>query len=111
MTAQTIDQELAAVLICLAPLGHRGLQYVNTRTREFSWRGMLDSEAWSSGEAQLIIAAGALWNRSEGLDLAYVAGLSRAFFDAFVNALAALRGRDFSTTWQRALYAITEVEQ
>jgi hypothetical protein len=99
-----VDRELAAVLICLRPLGERGLSYVDSARREFDYLEMLADHPWSSGERQMIIAAGGLWNRAvDRLDLAYLATLSPPFFQAFVDAVAALRGQDFTSDWRLAL--------
>lgn len=98
-----MDSELNAVLVCLAPLGERGLRYVDTKRREFSWRDMLDDQGWSTGEAQLIRAAGALWNTAH-VDLSYLAtAMGGEFFQAVMDAIAARRGADFRTDWQAAL--------
>jgi hypothetical protein len=101
------DRELAAVLICLTPLGARASQYVDTRTREFHADAMLRG-GWSSGERWLILCAKALWRGvPESIDLAYVATLDARFFLAIVNGIAAYRGDDFSSDWRAALEAVT----
>lgn len=102
MTA-SIDRELAAVLITLAPLGDRGRQYVDTARREFHADTAL-RVAWSSGERWLIICARALWRGvPETIDLASIATLDEQFFLAVMNGIAAYRGRDFITNWMSAL--------
>jgi hypothetical protein len=101
------DPELEAVLIALAPLGERGLAYVDVRRRTFYAEGMLDAEGWSSGERVLIKVAGSLWNTGT-VDLGYIAtGVDGRFFDAIVNALAARRGRNFATDYVRALSGVS----
>lgn len=100
-----IDRELAAVLVCLAPLGPRANQYVDTRAREFHADAMLRN-GWSSGERWLILCAKSLWRGvPETIDLAYVATLDERFFLAVVNGIAAYRGADFSSDWSAALRA------
>jgi hypothetical protein len=99
----TVDRELAAVLITLAPLGGRGSSYLNTRQRTFRADAMLRG-GWSSGERWLILCAKALWTgRPENIDLAYIATLDESFLLAVMNGIAAYRGRDFSTNWAAAL--------
>lgn len=104
MTMTEYDAELAAVLVCLAPLGERGLRYVNVDRREFSYRDMLDSQGWSSGERQLICVAGALWNTAP-VDLSYIASMGGEFFQAIIDALAARRGQDFRSDYRAAALA------
>lgn len=97
------DRELAAVLITLAPLGDRGLQYVDTARREFHANQALRTP-WSSGERWLIVCAKALWRGTpEQIDLSYIACLDERFFLAVMNGIAAYRGRDFHTDWAAAL--------
>jgi len=100
---QTVDRELAAVLITLAPLGGRGASYLDLAQREFHGDAMLRGP-WSSGERWLIACAKALWSGCpEKIDLAYVATLDESFLLAVMNGIAAYRGRDFSTDWADAL--------
>lgn len=97
------DRELAAVLVTLAPLGDRGRNYVDMRSREFRSDAMLRN-GWSSGERWLVICARALWRGTpEKIDLAYISTLDRRFFLAVMNGIAAYRGADFSTDWAGAL--------
>lgn len=104
----TVDRELAAVLITLAPLGDRGARYVDTERREFHAAKMLNY-GWSSGERWLILCAKALWRgQPEKIDLAYIATLDESFLLAVVNGMAAYRGRDFSTDWVAALAEVAE---
>lgn len=99
----SVDRELAAVLITLAPLGGRGLQYVDIHRREFHADKMAGG-GWSSGERWLILCAKALWTGCpEKIDLAYIATLDESFLLAVMNGIAAYRGRDFSTDWADAL--------
>lgn len=106
-TTTSIDRELAAILITLAPLGDRGLQYVDIQRREFHADKMAGG-GWSSGEWWLIVCALALWSGCpEKIDLAYVATLDESFLLAVVNGIAAYRGRDFSTNWAAALEQVS----
>lgn len=99
----TVDRELAAVLITLAPLGDRGRQYVDVKQRTFHADAALDVP-WSSGELWLIVCAESLWRGTpEKIDLSYVATLGEQFFLAIMNGIAAYRGRDFVTHWTAAL--------
>lgn len=99
------DRELAAVLITLAPLGGRGLTYLDTQRREFHADAMLRN-GWSSGERWLIVCAKALWRGTpEKIDLSYVATLDDRFFVAVMNGIAAYRGSDFATRLDAAFAA------
>jgi hypothetical protein len=103
----SVDRELAAVLITLAPLGGRGSTYLDTRSREFHADKMLNY-GWSTGERWLILCAKALWRGTpEKIDLAYIATLDESFLLAVVNGIAAYRGRDFSTDWAAALAEVS----
>ncbi len=103
MTTTSVDRELAAVLITLAPLGGRGSSFLDTERREFHADAMLRG-GWSSGERWLILCAKALWTGCpEKIDLAYVATLDQSFLLAVMNGIAAYRGCDFSTDWAAAL--------
>jgi hypothetical protein len=105
MTA--VDRELAAVLITLAPLGDRGLAYVDTVRREFRSDAALDVP-WSTGERVLILVARSLWRGTDvDVDLSYLAGMSAPFFLAVMNGIAAYRGSDFTTDWSTALSDVT----
>jgi len=106
MNATSVDRELAAVLITLAPLGDRGLQYVDTKRREFHATAAL-RVGWSSGERWLFVCAKALWRGdAEKIDLSYIACLDESFLLAVMNGIAAYRGRDFRTDWAAALEAV-----
>jgi hypothetical protein len=103
VTTTSVDRELAAVLITLAPLGDRGSSWVDTRRRRFDADEMLNG-GWSSGERWLIVCAKALWRGTpEKIDLAYIATLDARFLLAVMNGIAAYRGADFSTDWAAAL--------
>jgi hypothetical protein len=105
MTTTSVDRELAAVLITLAPLGERGSAYLDQQRREFHADKML-RVPWSTGERWLIMSAKALWRGTpQEIDLSYIATLDQRFFLAVMNGIAAYRGADFATDWARALDA------
>jgi hypothetical protein len=103
MPTTSVDRELAAVLITLAPLGTRAASWVDIRRREFRADEMLKI-GWSSGERWLIVCAKALWRgQPEKIDLSYIATLDQNFLMAVMNGIAAYRGADFATDWAAAL--------